>query len=127
MNATILLCLLAQASEAAEQTVETTADPTSWTAWLPAVLIAVIGGAVLAVLSRWAGKAVGKHWSPGRGKLASKAVLYLGWFVLVLAVLNQLGFKLPPLAVKPECESSACVCPTAVIATCSHESNIVID
>ncbi len=97
MNATSIInfiSLLAQAAEPAKKTVEAAGDPTSWTQWLPAVIIAVLGGALLALLSRWAGKAVGKHWNESRGKLIRKVVLYLGWFVLVLAVLNQLGFKL---------------------------------
>jgi small-conductance mechanosensitive channel len=66
----------------------------SWDRWLPAALIAVVGGAVLAVFSRWAGKTVGKRWSAGRGALVRKALFYGGWSILVLAVLNQLGFKL---------------------------------
>ncbi|MHC4914286.1 MAG: mechanosensitive ion channel family protein [Planctomycetota bacterium] len=66
----------------------------AWDRWLPAVLIAIVGGAVLAVLSRWAGKAVGKRWSAGRGAVVRKTLFYAGWVVLILAVLNQLGFKL---------------------------------
>jgi small-conductance mechanosensitive channel len=88
------ISFLAGAAEPVKKTVEAAGDPTSWTRWLPAVIIAVIGGALLALLSRWAGKAVGKRWSQDRGKLIRKVVLYLGWFVLILVVLNQLGFRL---------------------------------
>ncbi len=89
-----LFSLLAAAPAAAEKAKETSGSSIPWTAWLQVAIIAVLGGAILALLSRWAGKAVGKRWSADRGKLIRKAVLYLGWFVLVMAVLNQLGFKL---------------------------------
>jgi small-conductance mechanosensitive channel len=89
-----LFAVLAAAPEAAEKVKEAPGGSMTWKVWLPAVLIAVVGGALLALVSRWAGKAVGKRWSEDRGKLIRKAVLYLGWFVLIMAVLNQLGFKL---------------------------------
>jgi len=97
MNSTTVLAFLAESAapaKAAAEKVTGTGGPGAWTAWVPAIIIAVVGGLLLALLSRWAGKVVGKRWSEERGKLLRKAILYLGWFVLVLAVLNQLGFKL---------------------------------
>jgi len=97
-NVPALFCVVARAAapaaEAAKDGSGGGADPVTWTQWVPAVVIAVIGGLLLALVSRWVGKVVGKRWSEDRGKLFRKGVLYLGWFVLVMAVLNQLGFKL---------------------------------
>ena len=58
-----------------------------------AVLI-VVGAFLLRLLSRWLGKAVGARWTEGRGALVRKAVYYVGWVIIALTVLSQLGFKL---------------------------------
>jgi small-conductance mechanosensitive channel len=96
MNAN-LHALLAALPLAAAESDAPTAGGGGWFNWgtlLPAAVMAVAGGVGLAVLSRWAGRAVSKHWSERRGALARKVVLYAGWVLLALAVFNQLGFKL---------------------------------
>jgi small-conductance mechanosensitive channel len=96
MNARMICIALAAADAGAQTTraAEQGGEGIDWGKWLPALIIAVAGGAALTLASRWAGRLIGKRWSEERGKLVRKAVLYLGWFVLIMAVLNQLGFKL---------------------------------
>ena len=77
--------------------IEGLTDLLSWGKIAPfvyALILIAVGGVMLGLLSKWAGRSVAKYWSRGHGAVIRKAILYCGWALLVLAVLGQLGFKL---------------------------------
>lgn len=59
-----------------------------------AVLIVLIGGLVIRLVGRTADRAASRRWTPERGSLVRKIIVYTGWVIIVLTVLAQLGVKL---------------------------------
>ncbi|MFO7898197.1 MAG: mechanosensitive ion channel family protein [Planctomycetota bacterium] len=59
-----------------------------------AVLVVLIGGLVIRLLGRTADRAASRRWTPERGSLVRKIIVYTGWVILVLTVLAQLGVRL---------------------------------
>jgi small-conductance mechanosensitive channel len=59
-----------------------------------ALLIILVGGLLVRLLCRAAGDSIARRWGDERAGLARKAIFYVGWFILLLTALGQLGVKL---------------------------------
>jgi len=66
-------------------------------AWLRALVLFVVGLAVVRFATRSAGRAAAGRWNAQGAMLARRTVSVLGWTLLAATVLNQLGFKLSVL------------------------------
>ncbi len=100
MNAAVLLAQVAPARTA------TAAQGTGWhhffgtldpASLIRAALFLLIGFPVVWGLTRWFRAWATKAYSPQRGLIVSKLIFYPGVLLIVVSVLNELGFKLAPL------------------------------
>jgi small-conductance mechanosensitive channel len=64
---------------------------------LRASLVIVTGLPLTFVLSRWARRLVGRSYSPQQGMVTGKVVFYAGILIILVSVLQELGFSLTPL------------------------------
>jgi len=64
---------------------------------LRAGLVIITGIPLTVVLSRWTRKLVEARYSAQQGMVAGKAVFYLGFLIILVTVLTELGFSLAPL------------------------------
>jgi small-conductance mechanosensitive channel len=64
---------------------------------LQIVLIVVIGFGLVQLIKFLVNKSLGKRMSKQSKMLVNKAILYLGWFIIVFMVLNKLGVNLKSL------------------------------
>lgn len=60
-------------------------------------LVALTGLPLTLVLSTWARRWVGRRYSAQQGMVAGKAVVYAGTVIILVSVLQELGFSLTPL------------------------------
>ena len=60
-------------------------------------LVVLTGIPLTILLSGWARKLVGGRYSPQQGMIAGKTVLYSGTIIILVTVLQELGFSLGPL------------------------------
>lgn len=64
---------------------------------LRVVVFAAVGFPLVLMLTRLARRYVTRHYSPQQGMVAGKLIFYLGFTILAVSVLNELGFSLSPL------------------------------
>ncbi len=64
---------------------------------LRTLVVVIVGIPVLTLAARWTRRWFGKQVSLQAGLIAGKAVLYLGFGILAVSVLRELGFSLAPL------------------------------
>ena len=64
---------------------------------LRAALVIVTGIPLTIILSRWIRRLVEGRYSAQQGMVAGKVVLYLGFLVILVSVLMEMGFSLAPL------------------------------
>lgn len=65
--------------------------------YIRVILILLIGIPVIKLLRRMVGKVTAEKLSPQTSMLLKRFVYYLGWLIILITVLNELGFKLSAL------------------------------
>jgi small-conductance mechanosensitive channel len=64
---------------------------------LRSMVIVLAGIPLTLLLSRWIRNLVGARSSPQQGMIVGKVVLYAGFLIILVTVLNEMGFSLAPL------------------------------
>lgn len=64
---------------------------------LRAGLVVATGVPLILILSRWTRRLVSHRYTPQEGMVAGKVVLYLGFLIILVTVLMEMGFSLAPL------------------------------
>jgi len=76
---------------------QTLLSPEGVRSLLRAGLVVATGVPVLLVLSRWTRRLVSNRYSAQEGMVAGKVVLYLGFLIILVTILMEMGFSLAPL------------------------------
>jgi len=98
----VFAALIAQTSPPADPTgvvdqLQTLFSAAGLPALIRSGMVLLVGVPITLILSRWIRLWVGKRYSPQQGMVAGKAVFYSAALIILVSVLQELGFSLTPL------------------------------
>ena len=93
----LFIAAMAQGDPGLLQDVQALFTPEGLKNLLRAVLVVITGIPLTLILSNWTRKLVEHRYSAQQGMVAGKVILYLGFLIILVTVLMELGFSLAPL------------------------------